>query len=289
MEANQQSGQMDAATLKQQLVEQGYLDEGDELSDEELNELASSIGLEVQATAAQARPRFSDVEIDILHGPAQFRFPGAEQKDAVQSFEGTIVATATHKAYFAGAYQQGTHAQPDCSSQDGIHGSREREQVKDGSGTLRDVYGGCADCYYNQFGTARQGQGKACADFRVLGVLVEGYQLPLILRAPPSSIKHVDSYITQRAARGDPLAYSVTTFALHKADPSQVHAELRLIFQHRLKGRAILEVKRVVDEGAAKRMLEQTGAPGQAQLEPPGAPSTETAAGQQPEQDEIPF
>lgn len=62
----------------------------------------------------------------------------------------------------------------------------------------------CATCPYNNWRSAQQGEGKACREKRLILFLPDGWQLPITITAPPTSIRDVDSFTsrmwTQRKA-----------------------------------------------------------------------------------------
>jgi len=70
----------------------------------------------------------------------------------------------------------------------------------------------CATCPFNRYGsdvdpeTGQPRRAKACREKRVLLFLRDGDTLPLVVLAPPSSIRAVDSFVTMLATRQQPLA-----------------------------------------------------------------------------------
>lgn len=72
----------------------------------------------------------------------------------------------------------------------------------------------CATCPFNRYGsdvdpeTGQPRRGKACREKRVLLFLRDGDSLPIVILAPPSSIKAVDAFVTMLATRQQPLAGS---------------------------------------------------------------------------------
>lgn len=70
----------------------------------------------------------------------------------------------------------------------------------------------CATCPFNRYGsdidqeTGQARRGKACREKRVLLFLRDGDTLPIVILAPPSSIKAVDAFVTLCATRRNPLA-----------------------------------------------------------------------------------
>ena len=70
----------------------------------------------------------------------------------------------------------------------------------------------CATCAFNRYGsdadpeTGQPRKGKACREKRVVLFLRDGDTLPLVVLAPPSSIRAVDAFVTLLATRQQPLA-----------------------------------------------------------------------------------
>lgn len=73
-----------------------------------------------------------------------------------------IVGVQAARAYYAGAYKSGSKDAPTCYSYDGVapHPESASKQNSD-----------CANCHWNQFRTAHQGEGKACR---------EGYRIAVV-------------------------------------------------------------------------------------------------------------
>lgn len=69
----------------------------------------------------------------------------------------------------------------------------------------------CATCPFNRYGSdvdAETGQprrGKACREKRLLLFLRDGESLPIVILAPPSSLRAVDAFVTLLATRQQPL------------------------------------------------------------------------------------
>ena len=70
----------------------------------------------------------------------------------------------------------------------------------------------CATCRFNRYGsdvdteTAQPRRGKACREKRLILFLRDGESLPVVVLAPPSSLRAVDSFVTLLATRQQPLA-----------------------------------------------------------------------------------
>ena len=98
------------------------------------------------------------------------------QSQALKTFTLDVIIADSRagisKQYYSSTYDPSqTAAAPDCASVDGIE--------PDFTPAIIDKVTGkcpcnCKNCYFNQFGTATQGKGKACKDYKRLIVLIAG-------------------------------------------------------------------------------------------------------------------
>lgn len=83
---------------------------------------------------------------------------------------------------------------PDCYTNDGIAPASDATNAQSKK---------CATCAHNQFGSARQGKGKACADTKRLAIAaVDQLNEPMLLRIPPASLKPLSEYVKFLDNRG---------------------------------------------------------------------------------------
>lgn len=131
---------------------------------------------------------------------------GDEDMDtSVQKFSGVIIYAHKCNARFDEDAPRNTP--PICSSVDGKIGMIE------GTG----ICSNCTGCPYNEFGTDKNGRGKACKNMMRLYIMTEGMPIPLVLTLPPTSIKAYQTYRTSSlAARKLTPAHVVTEFALEQ-------------------------------------------------------------------------
>lgn len=110
-------------------------------------------------------------------GGLAFELPGETEDEPVMSTDLTGVLIHHHpvNAYWKEEYAGG-NVQPDCSSHDGKQGV-ERE-----TGEIHD----CSKCPHNQFGSGKNGSGKACKNIHRCYILQEGNPVPIILALPPA-------------------------------------------------------------------------------------------------------
>jgi hypothetical protein len=122
-------------------------------------------------------------------GGLAFELPGETEDEPVMSTDLTGVLIHHHpvNAYWKEEYAGG-NVQPDCSSHDGKQGV-ERE-----TGEIHD----CSKCPHNQFGSGKNGSGKACKNIHRCYILQEGNPVPIILALPPTSLKYIRDYIGKR-------------------------------------------------------------------------------------------
>jgi len=145
-------------------------------------------------------------------GGIAFEVPGddPESPEIQKAIEGVIVHHQTKNVYFRDAYTGATEEgnQPDCASADGKTG------VMRDSGTEKS----CATCKYNQFGSGRDGFGKACQNRVDLYILMDGEVFPKVLSLPATSLKDFKAYLAMRVvARKQKLCQVRTRITLKKA------------------------------------------------------------------------
>lgn len=98
------------------------------------------------------------------------------------------------KVMYPGAYNPKEALPPVCASIDSVVSDFPTKVVDPATGKC---CGNCASCYFNQFGSASQGAGKACKDYKRLIVMLaspDGKNFPanapaLILDVPATSLK----------------------------------------------------------------------------------------------------
>jgi hypothetical protein len=149
--------------------------------------------------------------------------PETGKPQAVTEINGIIIFFKDQKSFWKTGLDESNAAPkpPDCFSVDTVVGVGDPGVV-------------CARCAYNQFGSAKggKGAGKACKDVRLLFLLRENDLLPVLLPAPPTSIKAVKDYMMFLSGRGVPYWQAVTKITLEgdqnaaKIDFSKLKLEL---------------------------------------------------------------
>lgn len=140
-------------------------------------------------------------------GSTVFEMPGdGDETESVKEFSAVILYHHTLNCYYKTKYTGGNNP-PDCGSFDGIIGEG-------------DPGGNCKTCPLNQFGSAEEGNGKACKNRRRIYVLKEGEIFPLLLSLPTGSLKEFTRYIKKLLSKGRKSNAVVTRFTLKKATNS---------------------------------------------------------------------
>lgn len=135
--------------------------------------------------------------------------PGDDEPTAVQSVEGVIMLSHKSNGLWMKAFGSGDSKQPDCSSMDGVTGM----QTETGECVE------CASCPYNEFGSARsgEGRGKACKNMRRLYIMRRGDVFPMVLTLPPTALSAYDNYRTKVMLGRKKMAAVMTKITLKSA------------------------------------------------------------------------
>jgi hypothetical protein len=89
----------------------------------------------------------------------------------------------------------------------------ERTVEKDG---IKKTYVVCETCPHNQFGTAENGDGKACRDMRFFIMLLDNGTLPIVVRAPATSLGSVRDYFKRLTSNRLKYYHVVTSLSLRR-------------------------------------------------------------------------
>ena len=144
-------------------------------------------------------------------GGAAFEIPTEDEDnpDVAKEIVGVILDHHPVNSRWREAYN-GSEEKPLCSSYDGKQGT--------------DVETGeiisCANCPYNEFGSAADGRGKACKNSHRIYVLREGNPVPLVLTLPPTSIKYARDYFAKSIVLKGMRSYDVITKITLKKEKS---------------------------------------------------------------------
>lgn len=180
--------------------------------------LAKSSGADIQSVIKDnigggEVDRFDLVNVKVPGaGGTTWEIPSVSGKPtATQDIEGVIIAMQTNRAYWEEGYDEsGGGSPPDCTSVDGFNGSG--IIVKDGKPGVNE----CATCPHNAFGTAAKGEGKACKEMRVMFILQPTGLLPIVVSAPPGSLKNMKTYGLGLASEALKISHVMTSLSLEK-------------------------------------------------------------------------
>ena len=184
--------------------------------------------------------------------------PGGVTAWEVESLEGTAVhqhldvviltLRGKQKSWWATSMDEGgSGSPPSCASTDARTGF--------GVNTLdADATPGqhaCAECAWNQFGSARNGgQGKDCKDYSLLFFFTEGSRIPSLLIVPATSLKGLQGYVLKLIDAGKRMESVVTRLGLKKTQSQAgiTYSVLDLSWQSDLDADAAASMREVADE-----------------------------------------
>ncbi len=128
-----------------------------------------------------------------------------KKPEKATEIEGVMIFTHRSNGYWSQDYGTGENQAPDCMSMDGKQG------VVLETGEIRE----CEHCPYNQYGTDKQGRGKACKNTRRIYLLLSGKQDPYLLSVPPTSMRDVNKQLSRIMGRTKtPYTRMVLKFSL---------------------------------------------------------------------------
>lgn len=132
-------------------------------------------------------------------------------EDPVREVVGVVIhKQPTRSMWFKRRGEDGEEdGPPDCYSPDAKMGVGAL-----GPGSESNPSGACETCPMNAYGTATQGEGKACKEQMQLFVLREGSILPTQISLPPTSLQPWKKYMTRLASKGKSFFTVVTAIGL---------------------------------------------------------------------------
>jgi len=154
-----------------------------------------------------------EFSLDRIHVPTgggtNWSIPGLEGEESSPVVEGIIVAAKDPRSYWKVSYNEsGGGSPPDCYSDDGVLG-------------VGNPGGNCAVCPLSEFGSAEKGPGQACKSMKILFMLRKDDFLPLVVVAPPGSLKSMTKYFLRLASKAKPYYSVITRIALEKTKNSR--------------------------------------------------------------------
>jgi len=136
-------------------------------------------------------------------GSTVWEMPETDDQPHAAEIEGVILHWSTTRAYHAAEYGD-DDSTPDCISIDGMTG-------------VGDPGGACESCRMNEWGSSRNGSGKACGERRMIYILRENSLVPMVVQVPAASLKAWRYYILAMLDRGGAKYTNTTCFALRAA------------------------------------------------------------------------
>lgn len=140
-------------------------------------------------------------------GGIAWEYPTANGPEPRASFDGVILHRQQTRAYWDTPLDEGDgNTPPDCRSNDAVFGV--------------GIPGGqCDVCPLSQFGSklnrdGSPGAGQACKALTLLYVMVPGELLPVVVVAPPTSLKPLKNYMIQLTSKGIRYWSAITRFGL---------------------------------------------------------------------------
>ncbi len=158
-------------------------------------------------------PEFSVVKIP-TGGGLTFEVPTDSEPDMAKELIGIILDHYPARAYWPGSFE-GANQPPECSSLDGKKGTK---------------YGDCASCQFSQWGTGKNERGQACKLTHRIFLLTEDSIFPLMISAPPTSVRNVGVYATKLAGRVRFMDEVITKIKLTKTQNKDGIAYSKLEF-----------------------------------------------------------
>lgn len=182
--------------------------------------------------------RLSAFSLDVIKvptgGATVWSVPTLEGEANVPTIEGIILYQRAARSFWKQGLSSGGNNPPDCTSDDGQVGigdpgpahpdyaTTEADTRFAVDGGMRNVgrYA-CIDCGNAQFGTKRRddgqlGRGQACKQARLLFLISPESVLPVVVSAPPSSLKVVQKFFLRLTGQKIPPFGAVVRLGLEK-------------------------------------------------------------------------
>lgn len=213
-------------------------------------------------------------------GGKMWEVPSLMDDDSTrEELKGVIIGWADKKSWWVKSFaESGGKEQPDCRSNDMVHGvgnpnafyNDKEEALMAGGKIGLPVRGSggflCSTCPHNQFGSAPNGGGKSCQDKRFLVILLEDSIIPVLLRAPATSITPLKAYFKRLAGARKSYLSVVTALTLIKVDAKIAYSQIvakavrsltpeeeKLVRSLRAPFQAALEAEDAVDAGHVEK------------------------------------
>lgn len=125
------------------------------------------------------------------------------KETAVDEVSGALVFLKKQRLFWSNPDPSGSA--PDCVSLDGKRPEPGGMFAPDGPSGDQNPFGTCEKCPMSKAMTdLKGGRGSACKEQRLLFLVQPGTMLPVVVTAPPSSIKSIEKYIVSLVMQGTP-------------------------------------------------------------------------------------
>lgn len=135
-------------------------------------------------------------------GGTTWEIPTLEGTEECKEVKGVVIYFKDQRGFWPGKYD-GSSNPPECRSDDNKHG-------------IGDPGGLCFECPFSQFGSAEEGEGQACKRMKLLFILLEDNLLPIVVVAPPMSLRPMKKYFLRLSSKAVPYYGAITTLKLEK-------------------------------------------------------------------------
>lgn len=135
----------------------------------------------------------------VVKGGERTVLPNPKDPDSpATSIDAVIIRmnAGTAKVFYLKGYdpESSEKQKPDCYSNDGVAPASDAANAQSKK---------CATCAHNQFGSARMGKGKACADSKRLAIATaDQINEPMLVRVPPASLQSLREFLKTLDNRG---------------------------------------------------------------------------------------
>lgn len=143
-------------------------------------------------------------------GITTWTIPSIEGEITTKEITGILVFSRMTRTWWEQSYDDtGGGVFPDCFSLDAVHGIGKMAD-------LPDVQGICKKCPMDQFGTGKEGEGKACKEKRQMFMVLQDEILPVLIRVPVKSVAPSKKYLLSLVSRRQPVHSVYTQLTLEQ-------------------------------------------------------------------------
>jgi hypothetical protein len=152
-------------------------------------------------------------------GGIRWTVPTLQGDQDMKELVGIIPFTTLNRAYWPEEFDGGG-SPPACVSHDGLKG-------------IGDPGGNCLTCKFAQFGSGKQGagRGKACQESRLVFLITADEMLPIVIKAPATSLAAAKKYLTGMISRRKMLHSVYTKLSLIKKQNKDGIAYSQITFE----------------------------------------------------------